>query len=370
MAVMANQWGAGHEVRLGGTPLDHQGDEDVADQYDWYNAALAGEAPAISADKIESGRFFTKASKSGGRVPVAIWRAQDGAFRCRVGTKAKFRDVTEDEAADRWTYIAKNVVPRDEYKAAYETGVWPNNTPTTAPEAAASKSNLPTDPFEALKAEIDDKLASAEHWMQAHPQAQSKTDADYATNLQRELGALLKQADAMHGAEKAPLLAATRACDDKFRFRDKIKTVGTALKGIFERFNVAQEQIARKAAQAKFEADRKAAEAARAEAEKAYQRKLADDPIAALTDPKPELPELPLAPEPVKIQSGGGVGRAAGLKSEWIGVIEDYQLALAHFAQHPDVKAAVDKLVKAAARVGKSETKLPGVKIVEQRRAA
>lgn len=344
----------------------------MADQWEWYRAALAGKSPPINPDTVESGFFYSKASKAGGRVPVAIWRAPDGAFNCRVGTKAGPRNIDAGEAAKKWTYVAGNPVSRDDYKVAWETGTWPDGTPTIAPDAPTpAKSNLPTDPFERLQAEIADKIASAEAWMKAHPEAKSQTDADYATNLQREIAALLKQADTLFTTEKAPHLAAAKAVDEKFRFRDGVKAVGDRLKAIYGRFMVAKEAREKAAAQAKFEAERRAAEIARQEAEKAYQRKLADDPIAALTDPEPEpLPELPLAPEPVKIQAGGGIGRAAGLKSVWQGQIEDLDAVYAHFKETDQVRECLQKLVDATVRTHKAATKVPGVKVVEQRKVA
>lgn len=343
----------------------------MADQWEWYRAALAGKSPPINPDTVESGFFYSKASKAGGRVPVAIWRAPDGAFNCRVGTKAGPRNIDASEAAKKWTYVAGNPVSRDDYKVAWETGTWPDGTPTVAPDAATpAKSNLPTDPFERLQAEIADKIASAEEWMKAHPEAKTKTESDYATNLQREINALLKQADAMHKAEKAPILAAEAAVEEKFRFRVTMKSVAARLKSIFEKFMTAEEDRQKAAAKAKYEAERRAAEIARAEAEKARAKLMQDDPIQALTTPEPELPELPLAPEPVKIQSGGGIGRAAGLKSVWLGEITDLRAVFEHFAETDQVRECLQKLVDATVRTHKSATKIPGVKVTEQRKAA
>lgn len=343
----------------------------MTDHWAWYKAWDAKLNPPVSDGIVQNGFFRTSAGKAGGFSPVAIWRDPDGSFKCRVGTKAAHRYVDETMAADRWTFICKNPVKRDEYKVAWETGTWPDGAPTVAPDLTATvKSNAPSDPFEALQAEIADKIASAEAWAKAHPEAKTQTEADYATNLRREIAALLKQADAMHAAEKAPILAAEKATDEKFRFRDKMKSVGVILKGIYERFLVSEEAKAKAAAQAKFEAERRATEIAREEMRKAQERKMRDDPVAALTDPEPELPQLPMGPAPVKVNSGGGVGSRAGLKTDYVGVIEDYNKAFDHFRSHPDMKAELERLVKAAVRAGKSETKIPGVTVKEVRKVA
>ena len=95
-----------------------------------------------------------------------------------------------------------------------------------------------------------------------------------------------------------------------------------------------------------------------------------DDPIAALTEPEPELPIIPAAPEPVKVQAGGGIGRAAGLKTVYEPEITDYQKTLAHYQNHPDVQAVIEKLVKAETRLHKAATNIPGVTVRTERRAA
>lgn len=342
----------------------------ASDQWAWYKAAIAGQSPPISPDIVESGFYYSKASKEGGRVPVAIWRGPDGAFNCRVGTKAKPRNIDVEEAAKKWTYVAGNPVSRDDYKVAYETGTWPDGTPTVAPEAAKAGSNLPADPFERVKAEIADKMASAEAFLKAHSEVKTQVDADRARHLQAEILALNKQADAMHKAEKAPILAAEAAVEDKFRFRKAAKGFADQLRTLFERFAVKEEDRLRKESQAKFEAERRATELARQEAEKARAKLMRDDPIQALTTPDPELPEMPTAPAPVKVNVGGGIGRAAGLKSVWVGRIENYDLALQHFKNAPDIKDALEKLVNAVVRAQKGAADIPGVKVSEERRAA
>lgn len=342
----------------------------MADQWAWYKAALAGKAPPTHDGHVESGFFWTKASKAGGRLPIGIWRDND-KFVCRVGAASSVREISETETAAKWPFICGNPVPRDDYIAAYKAGVWPDGTPTAAPATiAAAKSNRSDDPFERLQEDVADKLASAEAWLKSHPTAGTKTEADMARNLQAELLALNKQADAMHKAEKAPILAAGEAVETKFSFRKTIKSVGDRLRDVFSAFAVAEETRQKAEAQKRFEAERRAAEAARREAEAARAKKMNDDPIAALTDPEPELPMVPVAPEAVKVQVGGGIGRAAGLKSVWHGDIVDLDACLGHFRDAPDIRDALEKLVAATVRAQKGATRLPGVKIREERRAA
>mgnify|MGYP000464586041 FL=1 len=288
-----------------------------------------------------------------------------------VGSKETARTIEFDKAAERWPWICPNPVPRDDYKAAFETGTWPDGTPTVAHDAATpAKSNLPSDPFERLKAELDDKMASAKAWLAEHPTAKTQVEADRARNLQAEILALNKQADAMHKAEKAPIIAAGDAVEAKFGFRKIAKGFADSLRVVFERFAVAEEARLKREAQEKHAVALKAAEIARQEVEKQRAKQFFDDPIAALTSPEPELPELPKAPEPVKVNVGGGVGRAAGLKSVWSGTIDDIDAVFAHFKDTDQVRECLQKLVDATVRTHKGSTKLPGVTVSEQRKAA
>jgi len=338
----------------------------VAKQFAWHDAALAGEKVVISESKVESGFFFSQYKGEKWRTPIVIGRMPDGAFYCRVGTKANHKMETEEQAAKRWIGIAENVVSREEYKVAYETGTWPDNMPTSEPV----KTNRSSDPFEALTADIDDKIASAKAWLAAHPVAKTQAEADYARNLQAEILSLNRQADAMHKAEKAPILAAEAAVETKFSFRKVAKGFADSLKSVYEKFAVDEEKRQKAEADKRWreEQEKIAAERKKIEAERAKQ--MADDPIAALTSPEPEMPELPLAPPPVKVQVGGGIGRAAGLKSVWTGEIEDIDAVFAHFRDTDQVLDVLQKLVDATVRTNKGATRIPGVKVREERRAA
>ncbi len=167
--------------------------------------------------------------------------------------------------------------------------------------------------------------------------------------------------------EKAPILAASEACGDKYRFRESVKDCAERLRKGFGKFMADEEERQKREAAAKFKAEQIRIAAERAAIETAAKREMEDNPVAALTSPPPEMPELPLGPEPVKIQAGGGIGRKAGLRDNWIGVIEDYPATLAYFAGHPDVRAAVEKLVKHTVKDMKGSGKIPGVKISNER---
>lgn len=342
----------------------------MADIFDWYKAAIkaknAGQPlPAVDANSPQGGFFFQKASRDGGRIPVRIQRDKSGDLVAITGTKDEHRI---EDAANKWTWVCKNPIDRDAYVYVWEHGKWPDGAPITAP--APIGDNRPSDPAQAIAEEAADKIASAEKWLAEHPIIKTQQESDYAANLNRELLGINKQADALHKAEKEPILEAGRVVDEKFRFRATVKTVADRLRSAFEKFMKAEDERRRAEAQKEFERKRAEAEAERKRIEAERAKKLEDDPVAALTEDEPELPIVPAAPETVKIQSGGGVGAARGLKTVWVPLITDYAATLAHYSNHPEVKAAVEKIVKAEARVHKQATKIPGVEMQEDRRVA
>ena len=346
----------------------------MADQWTWYRAAIAAKnegkpLPPIKTDQPECGVFWRKASKAGGRIPVLINLDGNGELYARCGTRETHR---LEDAARVWSWCAENVTDRDSYKHAWETGTWPDGTPTTAMDGgpAPAGDNLPADPYEALKLQVDDKLASAQSFLEDARAKPDKTRADMARNIQSELLALNKTANNMHVTEKAPHLAACREVDDKFRFRDTVTTICARLRTVFENIAKRLEAEANEAARREHERKVREAEEERQRLEAERKKKVEDDPVAALTEDAPELPMLPLAPEPVKVQVGGGIGRAAGLKTVWVPEIIDYEATLKHYSKHPDVKAVIEKLVNAETRLNKETTSIPGVNIKKDRKAA
>lgn len=323
----------------------------------YWRDALDGKRPPVTEDAPQCGYFRLRTSRDGDWLPVVIWHRDDGAFVARVGD-------TMREPLDIWVQCAKHPVTKEAASHAFKTGQWPD-MPAEAP-----RSNMPSDPFDALKAEIEDKQAQAQALLAKGNAAATEIDSNLARNLQKQLLDLNKRADAMFTEEKAPVLKRTREIDEKYRFREAVKGFADRLRDFWGRWAKAEEARLQREADAKAAMERKAAEAARREVEAQQAKRMLDDPIAALTEPPAELPPLPPEPEKVKVNVGGGYGSRGGLRSVWVPTITDYAAALAHYAEHPDVRAAVEKLVKAETRTNKSATKIPGVSVAEDRKAA
>ena len=305
----------------------------------------------------QCGFYKRRLVKDGAWLPIAFWRNKDDQIVCCFEGKLV-------DPIDHWTFAAKYPVSEMSYRNHIRHGRWLDEVPQTP------RSNMPSDPFEALTLEVEDKLEQAQTWLKTAPKAPTETDANMARNMQAALLHLNKRADAMHKAEKQPHLDAGRAVDAKFEFRKLIATVADRLRDVFTAFMKAEEVRARAEAQKKFEEERQKAQDERKAAENERTRLEREDPALALIIEPETLPELPLSPDPVKIQVGGGVGRKAGLKTVYIGRILDWQKVIQHFSGHQQIRDLLQKLVDADVRLNKAQCSIPGVEVVEERVAA
>jgi hypothetical protein len=328
-----------------------------AKDYEFWRAALRGERQPVHESNPRCGFYKRRLLRDGPWLPIAFWRDKDDNIVCC------FEGQLVD-SVEHWTFAAKHPVSEASYRHYIRSGHWPDEG-TQAP-----RSNLPSDPFEALKLEVEDKLEQAQSWLKTAPEAPTETDANIARNMQAALLQLNKRADVMHKAEKQPYLDAGRAVDAKFDFRKPIAAVAERLRNVFAAYMRAEETRQRAAAQKKFEEERRKAEEARHLAEEERARLEKEDPALAHITEAELLPELPGAPEPVKVQVGGGIGRKAGLKTVYSGKIVDWTQVLQHFSRHQQLRDLIQKLVDADVRSNRAQCNIPGVEVVEERVAA
>lgn len=318
----------------------------MSDQFQWWRDALAGKVGSIEEPNPRSG-YFKLRDKSGAWQPVAIWE-RDGELVCRVGAESR-------NAADVWTWCAKNPVAKDAAKHAFEHGSWPGDVPSVGHNAGTLS----------LPEEIDDAATQALAWL-TKTGIKDKVAADTAANWRARLLELGKQADKEREAEKRPHDEAAKAVQAKWK--PSIETASDAANRLRDALTAwmraedarvrAEQEAKRKEAEEAARKQREAAEAARREAE-------------ANNLPPPPEPEdvpLPLPPvEPVRVQAGGQRGRKAGLRTITKYVVTDYAAALAHVKDHPDVRAAVEKVAAAQAKAGAT---VPGVETQTEQVAA
>ena len=343
-------------------------------EYEYWHQALAhrlngAPAPAIHADSPQSGKYWMREKKNGPRIAVAIWLAWDNGKktytqRCAIlDGAAKDPETGKPRAIGKhpdahWTWCADHPVTQAEFSHYANHGHWPDEVaPQTAPDPANGSNNLPTDPFEALKAELDGTIEYAQDFLKsAGPRLKDKTQCNRATNIRDLLRGLNKRANALFEEEKRPWNEGAKAVDAKYSFRKHVETIGLSLKALSEAWMVDEESRIKAAA----EAERKKLEDDR--------RAVADQDIALAMLDGPEEPLPP--PAPIKVRSGGSHGSQAGLKSVWKAEITDWGLAVQRYSGSAELRALVQMLADKEAAVHKSpEWHVPGIKTIEQRKA-
>lgn len=301
-----------------------------------YQQNLAGKDVPLHDGVPQVGFYKMRRGRNAPWLPVAIWKKDDGTMVCRVAKEMA-------DPNEVWTYCCGNPVSKADAKHAFEQGTWPGDVP----DVGHNSGDL------SLSDEINDTAEQAIGWLEKTPIG-SKVECDMAANWRAKLLELRKRAESEHKAEKQPHLDAGRAVDAKYKpLIDIAADAADSLRNALTRYMAAEEAKLR-AAEA---AQRKAAEEAARKAREA---------AAAKGVPEPEDVPLP-SPEPVRVQAGGQRGRKVGLREITRYVVTDFDAALAHVKDHPDVRAAVEK---AAAAMAKAGAKVPGVEARTEKVAA
>lgn len=316
----------------------------MTDVWHYWREALAGKMPPIDANTPQCGFYRKRDGRGGAWVPVMIRFDTDGTLRCRVGNDSNA------DPHDVWTWCAANPISQADAKHAFATGTFPGDVPVAG--IGDNSGNL------SLADQIREYAAQALAWMRKSG-IKDKTSADMASNYRAELLRLKKEADAQRETEKRPHDEAAKAVQQKWKpLIDEATDAAEELRAGLTTWMTAEERRLAAERQEKWEAERRAADAARKEAEAQRAKMMADDPIQALTSPEPETPPAPPPPEPVKVNAGGQRGRASGLRTVTRYVVTDHAAALAFFASSEDVKMIVAKLAERAAKAG---VDVPGV---------
>lgn len=323
----------------------------MSDIWQWWRDALAGKNPEIHADQPQCGFYKKRDGKGGKWLPVMIRYDADDVLRCRVGGDSSV------DPHDAWTWCAGNPISKEDAKVAFETGSFPGEIAVIGDNSGDLS----------LAEQIGDFVTRALDWFRKNG-IKDKKSSDIAANYRAELLRLSKEADTAREKEKRPLLEASRAVDAKFKpLIEQASNAANEIRDGLTKWMRAEEARLQTEQQAKYDAERKAAEIARKAAEEQRAKQMADDPISVLTsDPEP-LPELPPAPEPVKVQAGGQRGRKTGFREVTKYVVTDYAAALGAVKDHPDVRAAVEKVCAAQAKAGAA---VPGVETIIEKVAA
>lgn len=195
--------------------------------------------------------------------------------------------------------------------------------------------------------------------------------------LQAEEVKLRKKVDSIRVAEKEPHLQAGRAVDATYQpmivsLQDACKAITRALTTFLEAEDARLREEARKARERAEEENRRAAQlAAEAEAEsdpfdafdKGEEARRAEAEAASMA-------RQAAAPVKASVSDLSG-GRAGGLRTVgWIVEVEDPSALVAHYAHRSEMLELAQKLCAQEAKATKGQCKVPGVKILADRRAA
>lgn len=323
----------------------------MENEFSWWARALSGEKVEITADAPQSGFYRMRRAKDGPWLPVMI-RQHDGNLRCRVA------DDSAVDPHDVWTYCAGNPVSKEAAAHAFKHGQWETDAPIIGDNSGALS----------LADQIQEYAAQAMDWLRKIGGIKDKKQSDMAANYRAELLRLSKEADAAREAEKRPHDDAAKAVQAKWKPHiEHAKCAADTIRDELTKWMRAEEARLEAERRAKWEAEQKAAEEARKAIEAQRAKQLADDPIAAMTSPEPELPELPSMPEPAKVQAGGQRGRKTGLREVTSYVVIDHAAALAFFAESESVRELVQKLASQACKAGVT---VPGVQTKTEKVAA
>lgn len=197
-------------------------------------------------------------------------------------------------------------------------------------------------------------------------------NAGDARDLIARTQALGKKVEAARKEAKQPHMDAAKAVDTEFKpLKEALDELVAAIKRPLQAYLVAEE----KRRQAEAEAARKAAEEAAAFAEDAS----ADDDeelaakAAEFAKRRQEKAEqaAALAENGAKVESKAGLSRAASLRTYRYAEVTDTAAAAAHYANHPDVIEAIQKVANAEIRAAKgAPVTIPGIVVREEQRVA
>ncbi|BAQ44005.1 hypothetical protein [Methylobacterium aquaticum] len=289
--------------------------EVATDPYAWHAAALAGTSPELERGQAPCG-WFRLQQRDGSFLPVALWPAAGDVLWAQVGTKEPvcLRGPGVDAGAEEAfcerviAFCWRSPITEDLYWQVREGAPWPD----LPPERAATYSNLPADPFEALRAEVEGEREEIERWLAADP-IKDQTACDRAANWSSRLADLEKRAGGLRVEEKRPHDEAAKAVQAKWK---PIEDLAAGLKRRLKDATLPFQQEQRRR-----EAEARAAAAQAGEALR-----------------------------PAKPAGAGTVGRKVSLRTSYRAEVTDYDAALAALKDSPEVREVIQKLADRVAR--------------------
>lgn len=296
-----------------------------ADPFAWYRENLAGKIEHLDLGHAPCG-FFRLRTREGDLLPVAVWQEQ-GVRWAKVGAN----DPTclaegEQEFCERViAFCWRSPITEAVYFAVTEEGApWPD----LPPERTTDYANMPSDPLESLRIELEGERVEAEAWL-ATP-ISDQAGADRAANWALRFADMEKRAQEGRRTEKVPHEKAAKEVDARWR---PVQDAAAALKARL------------KDAQTPFLVEKR-----RREAEERAAAAQAGEAI-----------------RPAASAAAGTAGRKTSLRVVRTAAIDDFDAALMALKDAPEIRELVQRL---ANRVAAAGTALPGTRIVTTDKAA
>lgn len=325
----------------------------MADNYDWWRKAIAGENPPIHENEPQAG-YFKVRRKGEPWEPVAIWPVGGELVAIRSGKSVSVSDI--------WTWAARHPVAHKVYQDAVDGKGWPEDIDAdiaavkaeqAAPgpaEATIGHNSAPE--HEVLMGEIETLDAAFDAWIKERG-GTITTEEDNAKTVtwQERYAALAKKAKDTHEALKRPIIEAGRTIDANWkRPQERAKAGKDKVGAAALAYRVEKDRLRR-------EAEAKAAEEARIAREAAAK-------AAAEAAEKGE--EAPPPPPPVQVARPA----PTGLRTVSVTQITDLRAAvLAILDADPQQVDIFDAVKKVATRMIKAGVPVAGAAIVEEKRA-
>ncbi|MCL2452076.1 MAG: hypothetical protein FWD08_00250 [Alphaproteobacteria bacterium] len=301
---------------------------ETKDGWEWWRDALEGRFGPIDANNPQCGFFRSRRkNKQTGEVtyaPVAYWYDKDGKLHCQIDGV----DIEETTALEAWPYVSRRPISYELFRAVRNGEPWPDENSVVVDHNRAPVD----DSIEAIAERIDDLAREAERMLKSGA-AQDQAAADQASDLANTFSELQGKIDNLHKVEKQPFLDGGRAVDKKwFGLRDRADNLKRRLKAV-----IVGPWLSKK---------NEEAQAAAAAA------------LAKGTPPE-QLPEVKT--------TAGSSKRSTALRTVATAEVTDWIALLTHVQEHPDIRAAAQKVANASAKAG---IELPGMKIVKTKVAA
>ncbi len=313
--------------------------------YSYYHDALAGRKQPIDADSPQPGIYYIRDGKNGPRKPVWIWIDKEtGKMRAAI---ARAQEVDPHTI---WTWVADKPCPKDAADYWMQHRKFPGEIED--PSIGDNSGDL------SLADQLRDYMDTARSWF-SKAKIDTQQACDMAANYAAKIIELKGKVDKERDGKVRPHLEAQREINAEYKpVIDEATDLSKQIKRATDGFLIAEKRRLEAEARAKYEAERAAAEAERKRIEEERAKKMAEDPIAALTDPEPELPEAPPPPAPVKVQAGGQRGKKLSLRKVIEYDVTDYDKVLAFVMHDAKVRAVVEQVAKQQSRAG---IDVPGV---------